>query len=139
MVGWRQLAVVISRAFIFLLLHNHIINKTKKIFLRRCKLRSKFSLFFLLHKRAKPLLPPYLLPHSPRELKPYTPPLSSRSPTRANSARTQTLYSPLTFSLYQPIRPYLTHCPHTHLSGHPPNQFNDTMNISTKRRRVEDV
>ena len=31
--------------------------------------------FFLLHKRAKPILSPYLLPHFPHELKPYTPPL----------------------------------------------------------------
>ena len=40
---WR--AVVISGAFIKNLLHNHSINK-KKIFFRRCKLRSKFCLFF---------------------------------------------------------------------------------------------
>ena len=26
---------------------------------------------FLLHKRAKPILSPYLLPHSPRELKTF--------------------------------------------------------------------
>ena len=66
----------------------------------------------MLHKRAKPILPPYLLPHSARELKPYTPILFSPSPPRANSnpilppyfiphlrARTQTLYSPLTYTL----------------------------------------
>ena len=41
--------VVISGPFFLILLHNHIINK-KKIFFRRCKLRSKFCLFFLLHK-----------------------------------------------------------------------------------------
>jgi hypothetical protein len=35
------------------------------------------AFFFLLHKRAKPALPPYLIPHL--------------------RARTQTLYSPLTF------------------------------------------
>jgi hypothetical protein len=39
----------------------------------------------LLHKRANPVLPPYLLPHSPRELKPFTPPL----PSPSFSARTQ--------------------------------------------------
>jgi hypothetical protein len=37
------------------------------------------AFFCLLHKRAKPILPPYLLPHSARELKPYTPPLPSLS------------------------------------------------------------
>jgi hypothetical protein len=37
------------------------------------------AFFFLLHKRAKPALPPYLLPHSARELKPFTPPLPSPS------------------------------------------------------------
>jgi hypothetical protein len=49
----------------------------------------KFPFFFLLHKRAKPILPPYLLPHL--------------------RARTQTLYSSLTFSLTRrpPIRPFL--------------------------------
>ena len=52
---WR--AVVISGAFMKFLLHNHSINK-KKIFFRRCKLRSKFCLFFLLHKRAKHILLP---------------------------------------------------------------------------------
>jgi hypothetical protein len=35
---------------------------------------ANFSFFILLHKRAKPIHPPYLLPHSARELKPYTPP-----------------------------------------------------------------
>jgi hypothetical protein len=54
----------------------------------------------------KPLV--LLLLHSPRELKPYTPPLSSRSPP---PARTQTLIpransNPLLLPL--PIRPYLT-------------------------------
>jgi hypothetical protein len=41
----RGFRVVVSGPFILFLLHNHIITK-KKFFLRRCKLRSKFSLFF---------------------------------------------------------------------------------------------
>jgi hypothetical protein len=40
---------------------------------------ANFCFFILLHKRVKPILPPYLLPHSARELKPYTPPLPSLS------------------------------------------------------------
>jgi hypothetical protein len=51
------------------------------------------AFFFLLHKRAKPAPPPYPLPHL--------------------RARTQTLYSPLTFSLtsareLKPFSPPLT-------------------------------
>ena len=42
----KMISVVISGPFFCFLLHNHIINK-KKIFIRRCKIRSKFSLFFL--------------------------------------------------------------------------------------------
>ena len=47
--------------------------------MRRSKRQSNFSPFFFIHKRAKPILPPYLLPHSPRELKPFTPPLPSHT------------------------------------------------------------
>ena len=61
-----------------------------------------------------------------RELKPHSPPLPSPSPR----ARTQTLYSPLTFSLYPPIHPYLAHRPPTHPSGHPPIPPQPTLNPS---------
>jgi hypothetical protein len=64
---------------------------------------ANFAFFFLLYTRANPILPSYLLPHSPRELKPFTPPL----PSPSFRARTQTLYSPLDLSLYPPIHPYL--------------------------------
>jgi hypothetical protein len=65
--------VVVSSPFSLFLLHNHIINK-KKSFSGDVNYEANFSFLFLLHRRANPILPPYLLPHSPRELKPYTPP-----------------------------------------------------------------
>ena len=34
---------------------------------------ANFSFFIFPHKRAKPIHPPYLIPHSARELKSYTP------------------------------------------------------------------
>ncbi len=58
------------------------------------------AFFFLLHKRAKPILPPCLLPHSPRELKPYTPPLPSPLPPRELKPYTPPLPSALALSLY---------------------------------------
>jgi hypothetical protein len=64
--------------FSSLLLHNHFI--TEFFFKKKSgdvNDEANFSFFFLLHKRAKPALPPYLLPHSARELKPFTPPLPS--------------------------------------------------------------
>ena len=79
-----------SAAFSLFLLHNHFITE-KKIKKKSGDVNDevKFPFFFLLHKRAKPILPPYLLPHL--------------------RARTQTLYSSLTFSLTRrpPIRPFL--------------------------------
>jgi hypothetical protein len=98
---------VISGPFFKKLLHNHFITE---FFLKKksgdVNDQANFSFFFLLHKRAKPVLPPYLLPHSARELKPFTPPL----PSPTFRARTQTLYSPLTLSLRPPIRPFLRQC-----------------------------
>jgi hypothetical protein len=81
-------AVVISGPFFKNLLHNHFITD----FLLKNKSGEAedsiiFPFCFLLHKRANPILPPYLLPHL--------------------RARTQTLYSPLTFSLRPPIHPYI--------------------------------
>jgi hypothetical protein len=73
------LGVVISGPFFKILLHNHFITEMFLKKIRRCKLRSKFSLFVLLHKRAKPAPPPCPRAHSARELKPYTPPLPSLS------------------------------------------------------------
>ena len=75
-----------------------------------------FSFFVLLHKRAKTILPPYLLPpptyppipHTPATHPPIRP--SLRNPP-FNPSVCCMLYSPLTFSLYLPIRPYLTHHP----------------------------
>ena len=73
-----------------------------------------FSFFVLLHKRAKTIPPPYLLPpptyppipHTPATHPPIRP--SLRNPP-FNPFVCCMLYSPLTFSLYLPIRPYLTH------------------------------
>jgi hypothetical protein len=125
-VSEREREVVVSEPFILFLVHNHFI--TEKFLKKKSgdvNYEANFPFFFLLHKRAKPAPPPYLPSHPPartqalyspftfplthpRELKPYTPPLPSLSPTRANSnpilppylpshppARTQTLYSPL--------------------------------------------
>jgi hypothetical protein len=55
------------------------------------------AFFFCFIRELNPLLPPYLLPHSAREIKPFTPPLPSLSPPRANS---NPLHSPLALSLY---------------------------------------
>ncbi len=88
--SWRE--VVITGPFINFLLHNHFITE---FFLKKksgdVNDEANFSLFILLHKRAKPILPPYLpppfrartqnlysppylIPHPPRELKPLLPP-----------------------------------------------------------------
>jgi len=75
-----MLSVVITGPFFKFLLRNHFITE---LFFKKKSGEAKdsaiFAFYFLLHKRAKPILPPYLLPHL--------------------RARTQTLYSPLTFSL----------------------------------------
>jgi hypothetical protein len=53
--------VVISRAFFFILLHNHIINIKKYFsFSGDVNYEANFSFFILLHKRAKPIAPPYV-------------------------------------------------------------------------------
>jgi hypothetical protein len=68
-------SVVESEPFILFLLRKHFI--TEKKFKKKSgdvNDEANFSFFFLLHTRAKPLLPPYLLPHSARELKPALPP-----------------------------------------------------------------
>jgi len=87
--------VVVSGPFTKFFPCNHIINIEIVIFFfRRSKRQRNFSLFFLLHKRAKPILSPYLLPH-PR-------------------ARTQNLYCPLA--------PWIRHesaHPSAHSSAHP--------------------
>ena len=78
-----------SGPFINFLLHNHFI--TEKILKKKSgdvNDEANFSLFILLHKRAKPILPPWA-----RELK-----------TLTLRARTQTLYSPLRPSLRLSIR-----------------------------------
>ena len=96
-------SVVESEAFSLFLLRKHFITE---IFLKKksgdVKDEANYSFYILLHKRAKPILspyplplsiyppilsnsqshiPPYLLPHSPRELKPYTPPYLLPLPT----------------------------------------------------------
>jgi hypothetical protein len=76
----------------------HNIKKLKKKS-REAKDSAIFPFFILLHKRAKPIHPPYLLPHSARELKPILP-LTLSLP----SARE---LKPLTLTLRPPIRPYL--------------------------------
>jgi hypothetical protein len=55
---YLSLSVVISGAFLKNLLHNYIINIKKKSFSGEAKDSVIFHLFFLLHKRAKPILPP---------------------------------------------------------------------------------
>jgi hypothetical protein len=50
------MTVVVSRAFITKLLHNHIINIKKKIS-GEAKDSVIFPFYFLLHKRAKPIHP----------------------------------------------------------------------------------
>jgi hypothetical protein len=50
--------VVIYRAFFYFLLHNHFINIKKNLFSGEVKDSVIFLFFFLLHKRAKPILPP---------------------------------------------------------------------------------
>jgi hypothetical protein len=85
--------VVVGRALFLFLLRNHFI--TENVLKKKSgdvNDEANFSLFILLHKRAKPILPPGRANSKP-------------SP----SARTQTLYSPLTLTLRSPIRPYLTH------------------------------
>jgi hypothetical protein len=57
----EAIQVVISRAFFLIFPCNHIINIYKKFFFRRSKRERNFPFFFLLHKRAKPILPPYTL------------------------------------------------------------------------------
>jgi hypothetical protein len=54
-------SVVISRAFFFILLHNHIINiKNYFSFSGDVNYEANFSFFILLHKRAKPIALPYV-------------------------------------------------------------------------------
>jgi hypothetical protein len=67
--------VVIYRAFFDFLLHNHFINIQTKSVSGEVKDSVIFLFFFLLHNRAKPILPPCLPSHL--------------------SARTQNHYSPL--------------------------------------------
>ena len=56
------------------LLHNHFITeKFKKHNPGDVNDEANFPLYFLLHKLHNPILPPYLLPHSTRELKPILP------------------------------------------------------------------
>jgi hypothetical protein len=72
---------VISGAFINFLLHNHFI--TEKIYKKKsgeAKDSAIFPFFILLHKRANPILPPYLHPHLRARTQTYTPPLPSPSP-----------------------------------------------------------
>jgi len=89
---------VVNSGALFFLLHNHIIN-IQKFFFRRSKRECNFSLFFLLHKRAKPILPPCLPSHPP--------------------ARTQNLYSPLALTS-PPTYPPIPHSPRTHPPIPPP-------------------
>jgi hypothetical protein len=89
------------RAFFPFLLHNHFI--TDFFFKKKfgdVNDEANFSFFILLHKRANPILPPYLLPHL--------------------RARTQTYTPPSYPSFRPPIRPYLIHLTsHTaYLSAH---------------------
>ncbi len=69
-----------SAPFIKILLHNHIIKR--KSFSGDVNYEANFSFFFLLHKRAKPMLPPCPRAHPP--------------------AQTQTLYSHLVLALTHP-------------------------------------
>jgi hypothetical protein len=57
--------VVVTAPFIKILLHNHFITeKNLKKKSGDVNDEANFSLFILLHKRAKPIHPPYLLPLS---------------------------------------------------------------------------
>jgi len=76
--------------FINFLLHNHFITE---IFLKKksgdVNDEANFSLFILLHKRAKPILPPYPHPAFRARTQTFTPPLPSY-PHPPFRARTQT-------------------------------------------------
>ena len=48
-------------------------------FIRELNLYSPLTLSLILRANSNPILPPYLIPHSARELKAYTPPLPSPS------------------------------------------------------------
>jgi len=98
-------------------LHNRIFLKQKS---GEAKDSAIFAFYFLLHKRAKPILPPYLLPHL--------------------RARTQTLYSPLTFSLtsareLKPFTPPVP-SPSTHLSAHTSNHAPRAFRATYERQSV---
>ena len=48
-------------------------------FIRELNLYSPLTFSLIPRANSNPILPPYLLPHSTRELKPFTPPLPSPS------------------------------------------------------------
>jgi hypothetical protein len=81
----RYREVVISRAFFLFFPCNHIINIKKKSFSGEAKDSAIFPFFILLHKRAKPIHPPYFLPP------PTYPPIPPPSPSAHLSAHTFTL------------------------------------------------
>jgi hypothetical protein len=78
--------VVYPGLFSLFLLRKHFI--TEFFFKKKSgdvNYEANFSFFFCFIRELNPTLSPYLIPHSARELKPYTPPLPSPSPPRANS------------------------------------------------------
>ncbi len=79
--------LLISGPFFKILLHNHFITDFFFKKTGEAKDSAIFPFFILLHKRAKPILPPYLHPNL--------------------RARTQTLYSPLTLTLSPPMAPQI--------------------------------
>ncbi len=73
------------------------------------------AFFFLLYKRAKPILFPYLLPHL--------------------RARTQTLYSPLTLSLYH----LSAHTSHTTHRARTQNPTHPTLKIPPSKAYIKET
>jgi hypothetical protein len=70
--------VVISRAFFLFFPCNHIINIKKNSFSGEAKDSVNFSFFILLHKRAKPIHPPYIHPSAHLSTHTSTPSLVRR-------------------------------------------------------------
>ena len=93
--------VVVTGPFINFLLHNHFI--TEKILKKKSgdvNDEANFSLFILLHKRAKPILPPWARELKTLTLRPSLNPLLPPYPHPHLRARTQTFTPPPSKSLY---------------------------------------
>jgi hypothetical protein len=109
--------VVVSRAFFLFSPGNHIINIKKNSFSGEVKDSVIFLFFFLLHKRAKPILPPYTHPSA-------HPPTHSLNPP----------IHPSTHSLNPPFNPSV--CPGDELTTTSARLHNLSASLRDRARQV---